>query len=195
MKLWRVFPYDEDAADGEPYSVRSVAPGHKQTGGRFDLGSTSVLYLAELPAHGVAEILRRFTGSVLIPQLLYLNKRPLALVEVTVPEGIAASLVDLNSPAVLQHLGIQPDELALPESERARTQAIARRIYDAGAPGFRWWSAIHGGWHSTVVFVDRVPLAELEFGSPELLTTHHAAVKEAAKYLYLRAPRRTNKRP
>ena len=67
LRLWRVFPFDPLAAEGEPYSVRSAAPAHRQTGGRFDLGPSPVLYLAETPAPAVGEVLRRFSGRVLSP--------------------------------------------------------------------------------------------------------------------------------
>jgi hypothetical protein len=56
--LWRAFSWDVDAADGAPYSIRSVPPVDKQTGGRFDNDATAVLYLAEFPEHAVAEVLR-----------------------------------------------------------------------------------------------------------------------------------------
>lgn len=185
LRLWRVFPFNHLAAEGEPYSVRSVAPAHRQTGGRFDLGTSPVLYLAETPAHAAAEVLRRFSGRALIPLLLHHSHHPLALVSAELPASVAAALVDLTNPETLVQLGIRPDSLALPESGRARTQALARQIYERGAPGFRWWSALHGGWHSTVLFVDRVPLTSITFGEAELLTVEHPAVLEAAPYLYL----------
>ncbi len=56
--LWRAFPWDCTAPEGGPFSVRSVAPPHMQNYGRFDLhGRPSVLYLAQTPAHAVAEVL------------------------------------------------------------------------------------------------------------------------------------------
>jgi RES domain-containing protein len=186
LHLWRVFPYDASARDGDSYSVRSVAPAHRQTGGRFDLGIAPVLYLAESPFHAVAEVLRRFSGRALDAELLQSTVHPLALVAVHVPSSIAARLVDLADPEVLVRFGIRPDTLALPEASRAQTQAVSRRIYDAGLAGFRWWSAIHGGWHSTVLFVDRAPLGSLGFGQPEVLAIDHPAVVGAAPYLYLR---------
>lgn len=188
LVLWRVFPFDEGAADGEPYSVRSVAPAHRQTGGRFDLGTTPVLYLGESPAHAVAEVLRRFSGRVLAPALLRQSRHPLALVRVGVPAPVATRLVDLADPATLVRLGVRPDTLALPESSRAQTQAVSRRIFESGAPGFRWWSALHGGWHSTVLFVERVPLETLAFGRPEMVGMDHPAVLEAVPYLYMEIP-------
>ncbi len=181
--LWRVFPWDADAADGEPFSLRSVPPVEKQIGGRFDNDATSVLYLGETPEHAVAEVLRQFRGRSLKPAHLRQHGFPLALVEVTVPGQILAEAPDLADPEVLLRYGLRADTLALPESERAITQAVSRKLYDAGLRGFRWWSAIHGGWHSTVLFVDRVPLDTLGFGVPLSLVLDHPAVVAAAREL------------
>lgn len=52
--LWWVFPWNEHAGDGEPFSSRSVPPVEEQTGGRFDNEATSVLYLGESAEHTVA---------------------------------------------------------------------------------------------------------------------------------------------
>src|SRR4051812_41937329 len=118
LAVWRVFPFDRSARDGEPYSVRSVAPAHRQTGGRFDLGTVSVLYLAETPAHALAEVWRQFTGSILPPDLLRHSRHPLALVELRIPDAIAEDVADLTDPSVLARFGIRPDTLALPPSAR-----------------------------------------------------------------------------
>jgi hypothetical protein len=134
----------------------------------------------------VAEVLRRFSGGALSPSLLRHSRHPLALVSAALSHELSAKLVDLTIPETLLRLGIRPDILALPASGRAQTQAVSRQIYESGAPGFRWWSALHGAWHSTVLFVDRVPLASIGFHDPELLTIDHPAVLEAAAYLYLR---------
>jgi hypothetical protein len=107
---------------------------------------------------------------------------------VGVPAPVAARLVDLADPATLVRVRVRPDTLALPESDRAQTQAVSRQIFESGAPGFRWWSALHGGWHSTVLFVERVPLPMLTFGEPEIVGIEHPAVMEAAPYLYLEIP-------
>jgi hypothetical protein len=181
--LWRAFSWDVHAAEGEPFSVRSVPPVQRQTGGRFDNAATSVLYLGEFPEHAVAEVLRQFRGRPLRAAQLRLNELPLALVEVTVPGEILDEVPDLGDPEILLRYGLRADTLALPEAERAITQAVSHTLYAAGLPGFRWWSAIHGGWHSTVLFIDRVPLDLLGFGSPVILDLEHPAVIAAAREL------------
>ena len=181
--LWRAFHWNPDAADGEPFSVRSVPPVEKQSGGSYDNNATAVLYLAEYPEHVVAEVLRQFRGRPLKTPHLRQHGLPLSLVEVTIPGEIAVGIADLGDPVVLLRYGLRADTLALPESERAVTQAVSRKLYNEGLQGFLWWSAIHGGWHSTVLFVKRVPLERLGFGAPTILDIEHPAVITAAQEL------------
>lgn len=190
MPFWRVFPWNPGAADGAPFSPRYVPPAGSQTSGRFDLGTPSVLYLAESPAHAVAELLQRFRGTGIIPGHLLRGDanapgtyHPLSLAEATLPQGIDARLPDFANPAVLVDLAIRPDQLA--SHDRAVTRAIARRVHaaSAGYAGFRWWSALTGEWHVTVLFLDRVDAASIEYTTPEPLDIAHPAVREAARFL------------
>jgi hypothetical protein len=198
--LWRVFPWDPAAPDGAPFSPRSVAPARTQHYGRFDLhGTPPVLYLAQTPAHAVAEVLRglkrhpadpfdparhRITeGDLLGPP----HPHPRALVSVRLPARVANAVPDFGRGDVLERFGVRADELC--SRERWTTQAAARRIHahpDA-VPGFRWWSALHGDWHVAVLFLDRVGMEEMELGEPELLTIDRPAVAEAAEALGLDA--------
>lgn len=189
LPLWRAFPWDPSAPGGAPFSAQSAPPTHLQTQGRFDLGAyggPAVLYLAETRAHAVAERLRGFTGRPLRPAMLRQDRRRLALVKVVVPDPLVLRLADLTDPLVLAEYRIPPDALA--SDRRARTQGLSRAIYERGVPGFRWWSAIHGDWHTVVLFLDRVPLTELEIGTPRALTPGHAAVREAARVLRMPIP-------
>ena len=119
MAWWRLFPWNPAAGDGAPFSPRFVPPAGSQTGGRFDLGTPSVVYLAQDPAHAVAEVLQGFRGKELGPEHLLRADpanpgafHPLALVEATLPPDIETRLPDLGDPAVLVRLGIRPDHLA-----------------------------------------------------------------------------------
>jgi hypothetical protein len=182
VRLWRVFPWDPAAVPGAPYSAISVAPRQKQGGGRFDLPElTSVLYLAETPDHGFAEFLQDFRTQILTRAHLKRNGRPLALVSVDVPLETFHSLPDLADPATLRHYDLRPDVLSLPRPHRRTTQAIARRIWDDGQAGLRWWSAFHGEWHTTVLFVERVPLSLLAFASPTAASLRDPAVIAGAE--------------
>lgn len=180
---WRVFPWDPQAPRGAPFSARFIPP--VQGSGRFDLGGAPlVLYLAESPAHAVGEVLQSFRGRHLGPAHLLRFGRGLAVVEVTLPAGLPARLADLTDPAVLVRHGIRPDALA--SRDVLRTQALAGRLHDAGLAGFRWWSSLSGDWHTLVLFLDRVPLDHLGFGTPEALSLSHPAVLESAAALGIR---------
>lgn len=93
-----------------------------------------------------------------------------------------------QDPAVLVELDIRPDQLA--SHDRTVTQAISRRVHaaKAGYPGFRWWSALTGEWHVSVLFMDRVDPREIEYTSPEPLEIGHPAVQAAARFLRMPIP-------
>jgi hypothetical protein len=105
--------------------------------------------------------------------------RPLALVAARW-EVDGTSVADLCDPRALTRLRAAPDMLA--SRRRDRTQPVARRVWDAGFAGLRWWSAFRGDWHTTVVFSARAMQA-LQFGEPEVLTPAHPAVVGAADAL------------
>ncbi len=179
--FWRIFPWNPDALPGEPYSATYVPPAGSQTGGRFDLGDVPVLYLAESPEHAVAEILRRFAGKPLRRSHLRRRDRtqpatsyPLALVAAEIPTSVAERLADLTDPVTLTDLGIRPDRLA--SEDRRVTQAISRAIYERGYPGFRWWSALKGDWHATILYLDRIDSGAMRYGNPDPLHPQHAVV-------------------
>jgi hypothetical protein len=189
-----VFPWDEAAPDGAPHSPRSVAPARFQNYGRFDLqGNPLVLYLAETPAHAVAEVLRgRMRDPARDPGLrhsltdadLVIGKFRLALVDVRLPTTIANHVPDTGEGGTLERFGIRADQLS--SRLRGVTQAAARSIHahpDA-VPGFVWSSRFGGDWHVVLLSLDRVSLDDLDFGSPNLVRLEHPAVVEAAAILH-----------
>jgi hypothetical protein len=192
-ELWRAFPWDREAPEGGPFSVRSVAPPHMQNYGRFDLhGRPSVLYLAQTPAHALAEVLRGLKRNPADPQRYRLCREdlvaagnPRALVSARLPAELADRVPDFGRGDVLERFGVRADELC--SRERKVTQAAARRIYQHPdeVPGFFWWSAFHGDWHVLLLFLDRAPLDRLEFGDPRIVTVDDPAVREAAEVLGL----------
>jgi len=119
---------------------------------------------------------------------------PLALVEMTLvvpPDkgtapGTRVPILDLCDPVVLGRYGIRPDALA--SWDFSQTQRIARRLFAADCLGFRWWSALSGDWHTTVLFHSKVSRGMLRFGHPEPLTVETVAVVEAARRLAIRLP-------
>ena len=197
--FWRVFPWDPEAADGAPFSPRYVPPAGAQTGGRFDPGDVPVLYLAETPEHALAEILRRYTGKTLHPGHLRVRDErtglfhPRALVRAWIPPMVDRALPDLGDGATLHRLGIRADTLA--SADRDLTRAVARDLHARGVPGFRWWSALRGDWHVTVLFLDRVDARTVRYDTPDPLTVDHLAVRAAARLLDMTVRRREVRRP
>ena len=150
---------------------------------RFDLGDRPpVRYLAESPEHAIGEVLAPFRGTAFDPSYLRFQRRPMALVEVTLAASLVARLADCTDPAVLQAWELRPDALA--HHDRTVTQAIARRLHAAGEEtgtpaGLRWWSALTGAWHTTVVFTDRERDGEVSFGVPAVVDVKSVALKAA----------------
>jgi hypothetical protein len=179
-KLFRAFPWDRDAPEGERFSASWISETQGQ--GRFDLPSKpgGVLYLAETPEHAVAEMIQHYRGQELEEADLGIAGHPLALVTVGVSARIAGRVVDLCDPEVLLQLGIRPDQTA--SRERRGTQRIAALIHAGGHTGLRWWSALPGDWHTALLFCDRIN-DDLTFGAPEPLSFTHPALNEAMRVL------------
>jgi hypothetical protein len=183
LRLWRCFPWDREAAPGRPSSASYLRPG--QTINRFDLDDDPpVRYLAESADHAIGELLSIFRNTAFRQSYLRRQELPLALVQVTLSESLAARIADCTDPAVLAAHHIRPDDLA--HHERSRTQAIARRLHDAGASGLRWWSALTGAWHTVVIFTDRESPGDLTFGPPRPLVADDDDVKRALEMLGIR---------
>jgi hypothetical protein len=177
---WRAFPWDDGADDGQPFSASFVPAA--QGWGRFDRPGEpgGVLYLAESSEHAVAERIQDLRNQTLEPTDLFEYGHPLALVSVPLEASIRDGLADLCDPPTLARLEIRPD--AVCAIDRATTQAIAARLYDAGYPGFRWWSSFFGEWHTLVLFRDRLGTSP-RYGTPEVLDPAHPAVAQAAQAL------------
>ncbi|HKP76785.1 MAG TPA: RES domain-containing protein, partial [Longimicrobiaceae bacterium] len=110
--------------------------------------------------------------------------RRLALVRLQPHPEVMERLLDLCDPANLLEHAIKPDELAA--ASTVTTRAIADAIHARGHTGLRWWSAFRGEWHTVTLFLDRSPLAEVEFSPPEALSLDHPAVVKAAESLMIR---------
>jgi hypothetical protein len=131
--------------------------------------------------HAVSELLQNFRSRPFVDGMLRRFGCPLALVEVNLPEAAADRIVDLDDAAELLRFGLTPGLVA--SDDRARTQEVAEHVYASGATGLRWWSSLSGDWHAVVLFLDRVPVEELEIGTPEALTRQHPAVVSACRHL------------
>ena len=179
-KLWRVFPWDTGARPGALFSP-SYLPS--PTGrGRFDLPHdwSSVLYLTESPDHAAAEAIQAWRGRELRAAHLRRSGLPLALVSIIPRSQPAADIADLCDPAVMLGTHLRPDLIA--SRDRATTQPIARRVWEAGHSGLRWWSSFWGDWHAVVLFNQRME-GRMDFGDPFVLDLSAPAVTEAASLL------------
>lgn len=184
LALHRVFPWDQRAPAGAPFSP-SFVPA-QQGSGRFDLADGPVLYLGESAEHAVGEMLQGFRGRPFHAGALRRFGHPLALVRVDVPDDLAAGIVDLDDPARLLALGLHPSDVV--SDDGSRTRAIAAQLSDAGATGLRWWSKLSGDWHGVVLFLARAPVARLVLGTPELMSPAHPAVAAACRQLAIAMP-------
>jgi len=136
-----------------------------------------VLYLAASPEHAVAEVIQPWRGGRIGEHHLRRAGLPLGLVRVTLARASVANLCD---PKLLVETGVSPDRTA--SRRREVTQLIARRAWDDGYAGLRWWSSFWGDRHTSVLFTARTEAA-LSFGEPEILATTHPALTSAAEML------------
>lgn len=179
MELWRVFPWDPEARDQDRFSPSHVpAPTGR---GRFDLPRdvSNVLYVAESPDHAVAEMIQPWRGKRISAAHLVRASLPLALVCLTVDtDGLR--IADLCDPEVLRQTGVEPDRSA--SRLRDITQPLARKVWDGGFSGLRWWSSFWGDWHTYILFAARMA-ERISFGEPQPLGIRDLAVSGAAELL------------
>ena len=181
--LWRVFPWDPQAAAGERFSA-SFLPGG-QGRNRFDLRGSprGVLYLAGSEEHAVAEMIQGYRNSPapLTNDDLTVWGHRYALVSVGLPAELWPDIEDLCQPEALARLQITAD--LPPSRDRRLTQQISSALHSRGHAGLRWWSAFWGEWHTTVLFLDRIPADGITWGTPLPLDISMPAVVEAARLL------------
>ena len=181
--LWRVFPWDPDASEGDHFSPQFVPPPATQGSGRFDLprSRAAVTYFAESPDHAIAELLQGFRGHTLEPADLMRYGRRLALVNAVLAARPREGIFDFCSAAELVKERIAPDATAA--RHRLKTQRSALQLHAAGHAGLRWWSTFFGEWHTVVLFRDRINTHDLEFAAPLALDLKNPHLIEAARLL------------
>jgi len=140
VTLYRVFPWDTNAADDE-YGGALFAPPTNT--GRIDNPDVyGTLYLASHPEAPVAETLGRL--RVWRHPSFFRGGLQLALAAYELADD--TPVADLASVAVLSKLGVQraPDVVS---RDRESTQALARTVYDTGRyAGISWWSYYLSDW-------------------------------------------------
>ena len=102
--------------------------------------------------------------------------------------------MDLDEPAVLMEEGWRPSAVA--SRDRAVTQAMAFRAFEAGALGLSWWSTLDAAWTNATLFAERtiVSRAVVVEAPAEPLTVQHPALVAAADHLAIPLARRRRRR-
>lgn len=158
-------------------------PRDRQGAGRHDRPDRyGAFYAARSPEAAVAEAIQAFRGRDLgDPDLELAEGSALALA--AFDDAGLAGLEDLDDPAVLVAEGWRPSGVA--SRERAITQAMAVRVFEAGGVGLSWWSTLDAAWTNVTLFAERtVALGMLAVaGSPERLGVRHPALVAAADHL------------
>ena len=191
--LYRVYRASDRAAAtarGGPLFV----PRDRQGAGRHDQpGRYGAFYAARSSAAAVAESIQAFRGRDLSPDDLELaDGSRLALA--SYDDARLGPLLDLDEPAVLVEEGWRPSGVA--SRDRAVTQAMAVRAFEAGALGLSWWSTLDSAWTNVTLFAERT----LDQGkivvaaAVEPLTLKHPALRAAADHLSIPLARRRRRR-
>ena len=182
MILYRVFPHDGRASEGE-LGGPLWWPRGLQGDGRHDNPELyTCMYGSEVAISPVAEALAPFRGTGQVaPEMLVRGELALALARLSLTDD--AELVDLDDPRVLLEEELRPSRVAT--RERSLTQAQAARLFEAHAAsaGLRWWSALESLWINATLF-DRASSA-LEVLEIEPLSLDSEPVREAATLLGL----------
>ena len=180
--LHRVFR----AIDGAALTSRGGAlyvPRDRQGSGRHDDPARfGAFYAARSPVAAVAETIQAFRGRDLGPEDLQLADGS-RLSMATLEDASLQAMLDLDDPAVLVQEGWRPSGVA--SRDRAVTQAMAVRAFDAGALGLSWWSTLDSAWTNVTLFAERTIDAGLVVSTaePEPLSLKHPALVAAADHL------------
>ncbi len=170
-------------------------PRDRQGAGRHDDPARyGAFYAARSAEAAVAESIAAFRGRDIDEDDLELaDGSRLALA--TYDDTAVGPLTDLDEPAVLLAEGWRPSGVA--SRDRRTTQAMAARVFAAGASGISWWSTIDSAWTNVTLFAERtIELGALTIvGEPEPLSLRHPALVAAADHLVigLVARRRTRR--
>ena len=175
MTLYRVFPW------APRRFVRPLdVPRERQGANRHDNPDRyTALYLAREPESAIAEAIQGFRGRTITDvDFQRVDGRRLALA--SLDDTAVPPLIDLDDPAILVAHDWRPSQVAT--RQRATTQAIARALYDGGAAGCSWWSALEASWTNVTLFGRRAGPLVLA-GAVEPLTVTHPGVISAAERL------------
>jgi hypothetical protein len=180
--LYRCFAWNvagQAAAQDGPLWFPRVFQGE----GRHDNPEAyGCLYLADRAVSCVVEQLAAFRGQRLTASILRRRGLPLALATIQLNE--AATLLDLDDPAVLRRERLRPSRVATRDRSVTQPQALTLYRRHPDLAGLRWWSTWEALWTNVTLFERATPALNLE--SVDELTLDHATVLEAAELFGLR---------
>ena len=185
MILYRCFAWQRDARPGKDDQPDTPLwpPRPFQGDGRHDNPAEyGCLYLADRPLSCVVEQLAAFRGQRLIPSLLRRRGLPLALAEVRLDD--AATLIDLDDPAVLARERLRPSLVATRDRSLTQNLALALHRRHRSAAGLKWWSTWEAQWANVTLF-DRAR-SRLRLETVSELSVDHPVVTQAADFFGLR---------
>lgn len=175
MLAYRVFPYLEGVAQGEPGHPLAVA---RQGSGRWDNPELyTIWYLAHHPEAAIGEAFGNL--STWSPAMLDVPSLPGARRALGVYhfDEEASPCLDLDNARELAKRALRPTHIVI--RNRARTQAIAERVHGEHRwAGIQWWSWYRPQWTLCALW----DAGSVQFDHAEELIGH-AALAEAATEL------------
>jgi hypothetical protein len=180
--LFRVFPFEPGAEATVEGGALFVPRGYQGSNRHDNPDRYGALYASRLSLSAVAERLQAFRGRTLADEdLVSARGRRYALA--TIDDSGAAPLVDLDDPQELIRLDRRPSAIAT--RHRQITQPVALAIFEEGAPGLSWWSALEASWTNVTLFAERAVPRLHVVEQPEPLSIASQVVREAAEFLGL----------
>lgn len=179
MDFFRVFPWDGVSTGAERFGPLHVARALQGSSRHGCPERYGVLYCAREPISAVAERIQGSRGHALATPDLSLEGMKLALVQLRLRKS--ETIIDLDAPANLADRGLRPSRVAT--SNRSATQAVAIQLFEEGASGFLWWSALEAAWINASLFVGRVASVLGVVDRPRFLTLENPELLQAADRL------------
>src|SRR5262249_3184873 len=148
--LYRCFGWSERARETDPDGALWFPRAFQGEGRHDNPDLYGCLYLSDRPVACIVEQLGRFRGQRMTASMLRRRGLPLALAELQLDD--AASLMDLDDPAVLSQRQLRPSLVATRDRRITQPQARAAYLARRSVAGLRWWSVWESLWLNTTLF-------------------------------------------
>jgi hypothetical protein len=188
VRLYRVFDWDGKST-GDSFGGPLFVYRTRQGSGRHDAPDLfGAWYLSQSAVSAVAESLQYLRGHAVTSEDFQRTggvRKALVTLDLSTEDRPAP--VDLDDPCELTARAWRPSGIAT--RHRAATQAVARALYEEGAVGFCWWSALEASWINLTLFHERA-LPDVTVAEPlRPLTLRLNEVRDAAERLGIRLGR------